>query len=83
MSLLDRPLDVIPVPIPADCADGFEAAYWRRPDAYLDPQVWRPMSALALIPDADRECGCPSCEVTDTDSGSAGSRWMNTTCGYR
>jgi SAM-dependent methyltransferase len=82
-SLLDRPLDVIPVPIPADCADGFEAAYWRRPDAYLDPQVWRPMSALALIPDADRECGCPSCEVTDTDSGSAGSRWMNTTCGYR
>jgi hypothetical protein len=39
------------------CADGFEAAYWRRPDAYLDPQVWRPMSALALIPDADREHG--------------------------
>jgi hypothetical protein len=41
------------------------------------------MSALALIPAADRECGCPGCEVTDTDGGSAGSRWMNTTCGYR
>ena len=29
--LLGRPLDVIPVPIPADCTDGFNAAYWRTP----------------------------------------------------
>jgi SAM-dependent methyltransferase len=50
-------LDVTPVPIPADCADGFNAAYWRRPRAYLDPRVWRPMSALALIPAADRADG--------------------------
>lgn len=48
---------MIPVPIPADCSDGFEAAYWRRPRAYLDPGVWSSMSALALIPDADREEG--------------------------
>jgi SAM-dependent methyltransferase len=54
---LRRPLEVIPVPIPADCTDGFNAAYWRRPGAYLDPQVWRPMSALSLIPDGDREDG--------------------------
>jgi SAM-dependent methyltransferase len=47
-------LHQITVPIPADCTDGFNAAYWRRPEAYLDPAVWRPMSAIALIPDADR-----------------------------
>ncbi|MFE0512442.1 methyltransferase domain-containing protein [Streptomyces sp. NPDC058964] len=28
-----------PVPVPHDCTDGFGAAYWRRPHAYLDPQV--------------------------------------------
>ena len=27
------------VPIPWDCTDGFMGAYWRRPHAYLDPQV--------------------------------------------
>jgi hypothetical protein len=27
------------VPVPADCTDGFTAAYWRRPDAYLDEAV--------------------------------------------
>ena len=27
-----------PVPIPHDCRDGFLAAYWRRPHAYLDPR---------------------------------------------
>lgn len=24
------------VPVPHDCTDGFGAAYWRRPEAYLD-----------------------------------------------
>jgi hypothetical protein len=48
---------VVPLPIPADCVDGFEAAYWRRPTAILDPAVWRACSALALIGDAEREAG--------------------------
>ena len=51
------PVTAVPVPIPADCADGFEAAYWRRPAAILDPAVWRTCSALALIGDAEREAG--------------------------
>jgi SAM-dependent methyltransferase len=51
------PVTLIPVPIPADCADGFEAAYWRRPSAILDPAVWRATSALSLISDAEREAG--------------------------
>ena len=51
------PLTLIPVPIPADCADGFEAAYWRRPAAILDPAVWQATSALVLISDAERDAG--------------------------
>jgi SAM-dependent methyltransferase len=51
------PVTLIPVPIPADCADGFEAAYWRRPAAILDPAVWAATSALSLISDAERTAG--------------------------
>ncbi|MER6954082.1 methyltransferase domain-containing protein [Streptomyces sp. NPDC000618] len=35
------------VPVPHDCTDGFGAAYWRRPHAYLDPQVRAGISMLA------------------------------------
>lgn len=44
--LLDRPR-VLPVPIPYDCTDGFGAAYWRRPHAYLDRTVRDGISLLA------------------------------------
>jgi len=37
------------VPVPADCTDGFTAAYWRRPDAYLDEAVRANMSTFALL----------------------------------
>jgi len=43
--------EVVPVPIPADCSDGFLGAYWRRPAAYLDPGVRAAISAFARIPD--------------------------------
>jgi SAM-dependent methyltransferase len=39
-----------PVPIPHDCRDGFLHAYWRRPEAYLDPDVRAAISAFALMP---------------------------------
>jgi SAM-dependent methyltransferase len=32
------------VPVPHDCVDGFAAAFWRRPAAYLDPGVRAGMS---------------------------------------
>jgi SAM-dependent methyltransferase len=35
------------VPVPHDCVDGFGAAYWRRPEAYLDPRGRAGMSMLA------------------------------------
>ena len=40
---------VVPVPIPADCADGFAGAYWCRPEAYLDPLVRSGISGLAQL----------------------------------
>jgi len=51
------PVALIPVPIPADCTDGFEAAYWRRPAAILEEAVWRATSALSLISEAERTAG--------------------------
>jgi SAM-dependent methyltransferase len=38
-----------PVLIPADCADGFFEAYWRRPEAYLDEEVRRGISVWAKL----------------------------------
>jgi len=37
------------VPIPHDCVDGFLAAFWRRPEAYLDPAVRAGISSFALL----------------------------------
>ncbi|QOV41359.1 methyltransferase domain-containing protein [Streptomyces ferrugineus] len=39
------------VPIPHDCTDGFLAAFWRRPEAYLDPQVRAGISMFAQTGD--------------------------------
>jgi SAM-dependent methyltransferase len=39
------------VPVPHDCLDGFFAAYWRRPAAYLDPSVRANISYLARMSD--------------------------------
>jgi SAM-dependent methyltransferase len=40
---------VDPIPVPHDCQDGFLAAFWRRPEAYLDPNVRAGMSGFALL----------------------------------
>jgi SAM-dependent methyltransferase len=37
------------VMIPADCQDGFYAAYWARPEAYLDPTVRAGISCCSLL----------------------------------
>jgi SAM-dependent methyltransferase len=46
-----------PVPIPHDCRDGFFHAYWRRPEAYLDPAVRAGISVFAQLDDAAVEEG--------------------------
>jgi len=40
------------VPIPHDCRNGFYGAYWRRPAAYLDPQVRGGISVFARLPES-------------------------------
>jgi SAM-dependent methyltransferase len=42
---LDADIEV--VPIPWDCRDGFFSAFWRRPEAYLDPAVRAGISTMA------------------------------------
>lgn len=47
------PVEVHPVPVPADCTDGFLGAYWRRPERYLDPGARGAISAFAKLPEVD------------------------------
>ena len=41
---------IVPVEIPHDCTDGFQAAYWRRPAMYLEADVQATISTLAQLP---------------------------------
>jgi len=58
------------VPIPHDCRDGFLGAYWRRPHAYLDPEVRAGISTFHL-PGADLLLGGLAQLAEDLESG----RW--------
>jgi SAM-dependent methyltransferase len=70
VDLLGRSARVEPVLIPHDCVDGFGAAYWRRPEAYLDPTVRAGMSFFARLDDAELGPGLHRL-ADDLDSG----RW--------
>jgi SAM-dependent methyltransferase len=48
---------IVPVPVPHDCVDGFHGAFWRRPEAYLDPEVRSGISTYALMSAAERDDG--------------------------
>lgn len=52
-----RVREVRTVLVPHDCTDGFGVAYWRRPEAYLDPEVQAGMSWLAMLTDDERRAG--------------------------
>ncbi|HEX6871611.1 MAG TPA: methyltransferase domain-containing protein [Micromonosporaceae bacterium] len=61
---------VEPVPVPHDCTDGFGAAFWRRPEAYLDPVVRAGISMLAQTGERALRSGLDRL-ATDLESG----RW--------
>lgn len=44
-------VQVAPVLVPHDCTDGFLYAYWRRPEAYLDPRIRSGSSSFWAIGD--------------------------------
>jgi SAM-dependent methyltransferase len=54
--------------VPSDCQDGFGAAFWARPDAYLDPDVQAGMSWLAMLPENERRHGTAQLR-SDLESG--------------
>ena len=56
------------VPIPWDCRDGFFSAFWRRPEAYLDPAVRAGISTLAKRSDDELAEGLARLRA-DLDSG--------------
>jgi SAM-dependent methyltransferase len=56
------------VPVPWDCNDGFGAAYWRRPEAYLDPAVQASISSLAEMA-PERIASATARLRTDLESG--------------
>jgi len=60
--------EIIPVPIPHDCQDGFMEAYWRRPWAYLAPETARGISTFNQLPKSVLERGLAKLE-RDLESG--------------
>jgi len=59
---------VEPVPIPHDCRDGFLHAFWRRPEAYLDPRVRAGISVFARL-DSDALAAAMARLRLDLESG--------------
>jgi len=59
---------VAEVPIPHDCTDGFMAAHWRRPHAYLDPRIREGISVFHLLPADEVEQAVAQLRA-DLDSG--------------
>lgn len=45
-------VEVLPVPIPLGCRDGFNEAYYGRPEALLDPEARLACSSWSLVPEA-------------------------------
>jgi len=43
------------IPTPGDCLDGFVEAFWRRPEALLDPEVRSAQSGWTLLPPGAEE----------------------------
>ena len=56
------------VPVPWNCTDGFQAAYWRRPECYLDPAVRNSISTFAQLPPGFVDRGIQSL-AADLESG--------------
>jgi SAM-dependent methyltransferase len=59
------------IPVTRNCIDGFLAAYFARPERYLDPAVRATMSVFALAPDPARVDACLRDLARDLRSG----RW--------
>jgi SAM-dependent methyltransferase len=59
---------VEPVPVPAQCSDGFFCAIWDRPELHLDPEVRRGSSVWHMMGAAETERGLAALRA-DLESG--------------
>ena len=80
------PVHLEPLEIPHDCVDGFLHAYWRRPEAYLDPRLRSGSSSFRVL--ADPQAGLDrlraDLETGDWDRRYGGLRRINAyDAGYR
>jgi hypothetical protein len=66
--------DVHVVPVPHDCTDGFTAAYWARPEAYLDPAARNGTSAMRTLDPALVESRMDRLRA-DLESGAWDAKW--------
>ena len=75
------PIEVRTLPVPHDCLDGFLGAFWRRPEAYLDPDVRWAMSGFSQLP--SERVGTRASRVSPTISAAAGGRSASARCASR
>ena len=68
------PLETISVPLPEDCRDGFLGAFWKRPRAYLDPNVRQGISTFSKIGNVDSQLARLK---SDIDSGAWEERYAS------
>ncbi len=59
-------IEVIELPIPCNCSDGFLGAYWQRPDAYLDAGIRSAISTFTRLKDIEASL---QALANDLDSG--------------
>lgn len=62
------------IPIPLDCTDGFQEAFYGRPEAFLDPRVRKAQSAWGFL-DASSEGSCVGALEAALTSGAWDERW--------
>jgi len=55
LSILGGSCEVIDIPIPLDCADGFQEAFYGRPEAFLAGDVRKAQSAWGFLPSGVEE----------------------------
>lgn len=48
-------VEIRSIPVPLDCVDGFQEAFYGRPEAFLDPEVRRAQSAWGFVDQATQD----------------------------
>jgi hypothetical protein len=72
--LLPTPPQIVPLPIPHDCLDGFVQAFWKQPHALLDPYLQSTMALFARLRPSAAQAGLDRLRAGRSTSGPAGTR---------